>query len=387
MKKVITAVLILFTVIVSGQNMQVQNMANYLRNKDYPKAKQAADAAAQHESTKNSAKTWLFRGDVYKAIADTSARDQIDPEAEEKALEAYTNCFILDKGKDVYKEDKEAEQNANLKGKIVKTAAAVKRKALYYSDKKEYEKALHCYDLMEQALPFDFAEGMKRQNITKEKILFSKFEMYKVAANKEKTKEYANKLMDIKYKDPQVYLDMVRLSLLDKDTTAALAYIERGKQLFDDNMGLIGTEIDIYIARKKTAELLDKVNKAIELSPDNELLYVVAGQVYERNNDMANAERSYLKAVEIKPDHELANYKLGNIYFTIGADYNNKLADLPPKQPAKEKEYEGKVQENYKKAAPYLEKAYEVTPDKAYKQRLLKIYSRLGETEKAAKYK
>lgn len=380
----------------SGQNMQVQNMANYLRNKDYVKAKAAADAAAEHESTRESSKMWLYRGNVYKKIySDTSKKVRdIDPMAEEKALEAYINCFKFDKT-GIYKDSKIEDIDANtkdpsvdenIKGSIISAAAATKGKAKVYSYNKDYEKALRCYDLLEQALPYDFSQGMKRQNITKEKIMFDKYEMYKFAANKEKTKEYANKLIDIKYKDPQIYLDMVKLSLVDKDTASALSYIEKGKVMFDDNMSLIGTEIDIYLAQKKSAQLRDKLEKAIEISPDNELLYVVLGQVYEKSNDMANAEKQYLKAVEIKPDNENINYKLGAMYFNTANEYNKKLNDLPPKDP-KTKEYEDKVKDNFKKAAPYLEKAYEINPDKAYKQRLLQAYTRLGETEKAAKYK
>src|SRR5437870_5883931 len=93
----------------SAQDIQVQNMVNYLRNKDYPKAKAAADLAAAHESTRGKAKTWMYRGNVYKAIYDTSARDQLDTEAEEKALEAYVNCLKLDKD-NVYKDDVKGNQ-------------------------------------------------------------------------------------------------------------------------------------------------------------------------------------------------------------------------------------------------------------------------------------
>jgi tetratricopeptide (TPR) repeat protein len=228
---------------------------------------------------------------------------------------------------------------------------------------------------------------MKRQNITKEKIMYEKFEMYKAAANKEKTKEYANKLIEIKYKEPRIYTDMVKLSLADKDTASALSYIEKGKTLFEDNMTLIGTEIDIYLARKRTNELKDKLVTAIDLAPDNEVLHAILGQVHEKTGDRENAEKEYLKALELKPDFEIINYKLGAMYFNTAAEFNSKLNDLPPNQAAKAKEYDEKVKENFRKAAPYLEKAYETTPDKAYKQRLLQIYTRLEDKEKAAKYK
>lgn len=385
MRKFITGCAVVIVSSVFSQNMQVQNMANYLRNKDYEKAKASADAAAEHESTKTSSKMWMYRGNVYKAIySDTSQKVRdIDSQAEEKSLEAYINCFKYDEGK-VYSDPK---SDYNVKGGFVSAASATKRKAYYYMDKKDYDNALHCFDLLEQALPYDFDQGLKRQNITKEKIMFEKFEMYKAAGNKEKTKEYANKLIEIKYKDPKIYTDMVRISLIDKDTAAALDYIAKGKILFEDNMTLIGSEIDIYIARKQTNVLKDKLKSAIEIAPDNELLYVVLGQVCEKTGDTQEAEKSYLKALEIKPEMESANYKLGALYFNTAVEYNDKYNDLPPKETAKAKEYEAKVKENFTKAIPYLEKAYEINPDPAYKQRLFQANSRIGNREKAALYK
>ena len=380
MKKIILFLFISYSALSFSQSMQVQNMFNYLRNKEYEKAKSSADAASIHETTKLSSKMWLYRGNVYKAIySDTSKKVRdIDLAAEEKALEAYINCLKYDKDV-IYKED--------AKGPLVLTAAATRNKSNYYKQNKEFDNAIYCLELLELSLPFDFDQGIKRNNITKEKLLFDKFDLYKFAANKSKTIEYANKLIEANYKDSKIYTDMVKISLMDKDTSAALSYIEKGKIMFEDNMTLIGTEIDIFLARKKINELKDKLNKAIDLAPDNELLHAVLGQVYEKSGDLVNSEKEYLKALEIKPDYEIINFKLGAFYFNLAAEFNKKLNDLPPKEKVKSKDYNEKIIDNFKKAIPFLEKAFESNPDKAYKQRIFQAYSRLGETEKALKYK
>jgi tetratricopeptide (TPR) repeat protein len=380
MKKIILFLFISYSALSFSQSMQVQNMFNYLRNKEYEKAKSSADAASIHETTKLSSKMWLYRGNVYKAIyTDTSKKVRdIDLAAEEKALEAYINCLKYDKDV-IYKED--------AKGPLVLTAAATRNKSNYYKQNKEFDNAIYCLELLELSLPFDFDQGIKRNNITKEKLLFDKFDLYKFAANKAKTIEYANKLIEANYKDSKIYTDMVKISLMDKDTNAALSYIEKGKIMFEDNMTLIGTEIDIFLARKKINELKDKLNKAIDLAPDNELLHAVLGQVYEKSGDLVNSEKEYLKALEIKPDYEIINFKLGAFYFNLAAEFNKKLNELPPKETVKSKDYNEKIIDNFKKAIPFLEKAFESNPDKAYKQRIFQAYSRLGETEKALKYK
>lgn len=379
-RKIITVICITSATVAVSQSNQVQNASNYLRNKEYDKAKIAADLASEHESTKSNPKMWMYRGKVYQAIYfDTSkVVKRLDAEAEEKALESYINCLKNDKD-NIYKDE--------VKGLIVQASAAVSNKANVYKVNKEFEKALRCYDLMEAALPYDFDQGMKRNNITKEKLVYSKFEMYKYAANKEKTLEYANKLIDMKYKEPRIYTDMVKLSLLDKDTAKALTYIEKGKLMFEDNMELVNQEINIYLARNKTNELKTKLNNAIELAPDNEVLHVILANIYQKTNESDKAEAEYLKALEIKPDYEIANYNLGVMYFNTGNEWNDKLGALPPKETAKAKEYEGKANEYFRKAVSNFEKSYEVTPDKATKQQLRKLFLRLGEMEKADKYK
>lgn len=377
-----TTILALFIALGSvslAQNIQIQNMINYLRSKEYDKAKASADAAAVHESTIKSAKMWMYRGNVYRAIySDTSAKVRnIDVEAEEKALEAYINCLKNDKD-NIYKDE--------MKGYLVMAAGATNNKAKGYIYNKEYDKALKCFDLLEQSIPFDFDGGIKRNNITKDKLMYSKFEMYKNSGDKAKTMEAANKLISIQYREPRLYTDMVRICMLDKDTASALGYIEKGKVLFEDNMDLITAELDIYIARNKTNELKDRLTKAIELSPDNEVLHLVLANLYQKTNQKDLAEKEYLEAIRIRPDYEPANYNLGVLYYNKGKDWNDKLNALSPKDP-KNKEYENNVNESFKKAVVYFEASYEATKDKRTKQTLRQLYLRLGDTEKAEKYK
>jgi tetratricopeptide (TPR) repeat protein len=213
--------------------------------------------------------------------------------------------------------------------------------------------------------------------------------MYQMAKNFDKTKEYADKLIDIKYKEPKIYTDMVRVSLQDKkDTTLALSYIEKGRTMFEDNMDLITSELDIYIVRKKTDVLKNKLNTALEVSPDNEILHFVLANLYKGTNQFADAEKEYLKAIEIRADYEPAVYNLGVLYYSAGKEWNDKLNALPMKDP-KTKEYEAKSNEYFKKAAQYFENSYDMSTvkDKRTKQILRQLFLRLGETEKAEKYK
>lgn len=380
MKAIFSALLICIVTLVSAQSNQVQNANNYLRNQEYDRAKAAADAASVHDATKSSAKLWMYRGQIYQSIYESKKTEdnKLDEEAQEKAVESYITCLKLDKD-NIYKDQ--------VKGGLVQTCAALYYKVQYYTQTKEFDKAIKGLDLLDAALPYDFEQGLKRNNITKESLLYNRFKINALSGNKEKTKEFADKLIEIKYKDPIIYTNMVKICLTDKDTVNALKYIDKGKILFEDNAELINLEINIYLAQKKTDLLKTKLLDAIEISPDNEVLHSVLANVYEKTSDSENAEKEYLKALEIKPDYEIANYNLGVLYFNKGNEWNEKLNALPISETKKTKEYEGKAKEYWGKAVINFEKSYEVAPDKATKQRLRQLFLKLGNIEKADKYK
>ena len=353
MKPLLTITLAALSIIAVAQDNQVLNSINYLKSKELDKAKVAADLAAENEKTKGSPKMWKARGDVYRAIySDTSAKVRaLDEDAEEKALTAYINCLAIDlkeNAKDpIYKPD--------VKGPIVMAANATNRKAGRLGQAKMFDKALAAYNLVESALIYDFDEGMKRNNITKEKLLYNKYDMYGRASDIPKMQEYADKLIAINYKDPKIFINMSNIMLGAKDTTKALYYIEKGKVLFDDNMDLVNSEINIYLARKKTTELKEKLLAAIAAN-DNEILHAILANIYTKTNELDKAEAEYMKSLEIKPDYEVANYNLGAVYFNKGNEWSKKAGDLATKEAAKAKEYDAKAFEDWKKAIVYLEK-------------------------------
>jgi mono/diheme cytochrome c family protein len=74
------------------------------------------------------------------------------------------------------------------------------------------------------------------------------------------------------------------------------------------------------------------------------------------------------------------------LYYNEAKVWNDKLGGLAPKDP-KTKEYEAKVAENFKKAVGYFETSYDIAKDAATKKTIRQIYLRLGDNEKADKYK
>ena len=52
-----------------------------------------------------------------------------------------------------------------------------------------------------------------------------------------------------------------------------IEYLNLGRDMFEDDQSLINTEINLYIQLGRTTELIAKLSEAIELDPENNLLY------------------------------------------------------------------------------------------------------------------
>ena len=181
MKSILSIILSCVILFATAQNNQVQNANNYLRSEEFDKAKASADAASVNETTRSSAKLWMYRGQIYQRIYESKKEEvkKLDPDAQEKAVESFITCLKLDKD-NIYKDQ--------MKGNLVQTCASLDYKVKFLIDQKEFERAIKGLDLLEQALPYDFDQGLKRNNITKENLMLTHFKAYARAGNKEKTK-------------------------------------------------------------------------------------------------------------------------------------------------------------------------------------------------------
>ena len=365
-----------------AQSLQVQNAVMYLKEKNYPKAKLNADASVESDKTKSLSKAWLYRGQVYQAIfQDTSKTvNQLDDMSQEKAVESFVKCAQLDKD-NIYKND--------LKSGISTSAASLLGKVEgYYLGTKQYDKALSGCELLKSALPYDQEELLKRRNVTAENILYIQYRaLYAANTDIPRTIETGNKLMAMNFKIPLIYSSMAKLVLSQKDTVGALSTLDKGLALFDSNLDLLTLQIDILLAQKKNDALIQKLETAIEINPDNDILHLVLATLYEKLNNTEKAEKEYVKAVELNSKNETSLFNLGNLYFKLGNEWSKKYNDLPPKETAKAKEYGAKSDDYLRKAATYFEQYYAIKPDAAVKQRLRLVFNKLGETAKAEKYK
>ncbi len=205
---------------------------------------------------------------------------------------------------------------------------------------------------------------------------------------------YYNKAVKMGYKDKLLYYNMVNIYLAQNKIKEAKEIIKKGREYHPDDQDLLITEANIYLKAGESREAEKILLKAIERDPKNAQLYYVVGANYDniindststqeiKDNAFEQAQKAYKKAIELDPNYFDANFNMGVLLNNKAAAIMTYVSNLPID---KEKEYqEGKAKalEFLKQAKPYLEKAHELQPKDHDTMILLKqIYMKTNNTE------
>ncbi len=354
MKKLkLIAILVFIIPNIFAQKNNVQSANNCLKYNDLESAKKYIDLAYENPITSNDLKMWYFRGRTYWAIYSDKSKRNIDTLAIEKGTKSFINCIKVEEKKFYYGD--------SARYYLINCALGCFDQGVHYYRKNNYKKAIELYSLILDVIPFDKDKDLIRNNVSEKIIYLYSFYASKALKDYEKAKVYLQKLIDLNYNDPKIYIEMSKILLEEKDTAEALGYIERGRSIFDDNKELILKEMEIYEMQGKSDLLMEKLTEAVELDPENSILYFVRGNLYEKKSNLTEAEKDYLKSVEFNPDYFDALYNLGALYFNKGVEHisiANDIKDLTKYQAEK-----AKADEKFKQALSYLENAHEINPE------------------------
>jgi hypothetical protein len=108
--------------------------------------------------------------------------------------------------------------------------------------------------------------------------------------NSKKAKVQFQKLIDMDYNDPIVYLLMANIFYTEGDTIGGLKITELGRKRFTTDKELINQELNIYLAQGKQQILLDKLNEALDIDSENPTLLFVRGNIYDSYSKTADAD-------------------------------------------------------------------------------------------------
>ena len=361
----------------NAKSADIKNIGVFLKE-----AKKHIDEAYNFESTSNDAKMWNYRSQIYLKIALSSP--ELDENAIFKATESYIKCLKI---KDPTKKRPKIivhklRTKEEVLAELIQCGYHLFTLGVENYSEGNFSQSLLYYDAIFDIIPFDEEDQLKRGNITEETILYNSFFSSNKLKNDKKSKELLQKLIDINFNEPAIYIQMCKIFLNEKDTVNAINYMNQGRDLFEDDKGLINEEINLYINLNKTDDLILKLNSVLENDQENETILNIRGTVYYNLEEYEKSKIDYLKILSFNPNSFDANFILGSIQ----VNFANNLIDKS-NNTTNDKLYQKwrKEAENYfSTALPYLEKAFEIKQNDKNNLELLKqIYYKIGDYKKS----
>lgn len=398
---------------VSAQKNKVVSAYNYEKAfgrsgkcKELANGVEAIDMAINNDQTKNWAKTWYYRGNIYFNIIasnDTECK-AIDANALTKCTDSYLKALVLNfedpelKKLDLNKEDGTGIDKFN--------AAMTDRSRL---DNEEYTR-----EITRKKIPglagehanlgiqkFGNKDYKGAQESFKKSMLLSKIVgrmdtmlLYNTALASEYSEDFEsakktyNKLILMKYNidnaGPDLYKSMSKIYKKEGDDKKAAEYITNGRKAYPEDNSLLVEELEGFLQSGNNDEALTNLDAAIVNDPKNAVLFFARGTVYENLKNKDKAVTDYGKAIELNPDYYDASFNLGAYYFNSGADKINESNKLPLNETKKYDALKAEAKKDFESAVPHIENAHRINPgDGATGEMLINLYTQTGQYDKA----
>jgi len=350
------------------------------------KALASINEAIVNEKTKDKAKTWFTRGDIYYQLLDTSmvgkklfgkyAKALPAGEAQQKAIESFQKALALD--------GPTGEFGKQTPDRLKNLYIMALNAGVSGYQAKNYDKAVAGFRQAALINPQDttallysaFSQDAK-QDLAGAKASYT--QLLGLDAYKAKPAPVA------------VYSRLLQIARDEKNTAEAQQIVRRALVAYPANKTFLIEDLNLAMAAGGGAPALEKLNKTIAADPNNANLYAVRGSFYDIQVKSAStpadkqakadlAVADYRKAVELDPKNFDAQYNLGVFEFNQAAALYTKTSKMDLKTyQVKGKAIEAEARKHFETAAQYLEKALSLqTGDQASINALSKIYSRLN---------
>jgi len=396
-KGILTLVLTVISTVIFAQSQNVTSSAiiykQYNSEKDKEKkatkiseAKMYIDLAYQNASTSDEPKMWMYRAQVYRAIS--ISHSALDENAIFKATEAYIKCMQPHPKKKnkiiIYKKWPKEEV---LEG-LVQCGYKLFNNAIEEYNAGDYKSSLKHYAAIFEIIPFDSEDQLKRGNITTETIYMNSYLAASKMKDNKQSKEFLQMLIDVNFNDPSIFAYMSNIFLEEGNTDKALEYLALGRESFEEDQGLIESEINLYLKLGKSGELIEKLSNAIDLNPENDIFYVVRGTCYQNNNEIEKAIIDYNSALEINPEQKIALNNISSCLLKQTDPIVEKMNNLSLSQTSTFNKLKLDLKNLYLKTLPYVKTYLELEPnDKSILNVLAEIYTKLEMYKEAKEIK
>lgn len=379
-----------------------------LREESFLEAREFIDKALGDSKTASEVKFWFYRANIYAALcADPSMRKSV-PGAIDTGMNSTIMAIRLDKKEKYLEYPDEKSNDIGTSITLIKMASYAVDTAYKLHNGKDYAAANEFYNLVLQAFTYDKKGDIaKMVGITKNQIRINKAAVAWASGKKNEAISIFKMLVDSNFNDVAIYQQLVMWQLETGDTSAALITCDKGIEQFPNNtMYFMNNQLVVYQNRGDLQALFEKLNKSIELEPNNALFVSIRGSIYDRmaskiyrekkisrEADSLNAlaEKDYLKTIEIDPNDTFTNFALGILYYNRAMPMRERRDNLNKSKP----DYKTKLDKlnqdiagQAKKAEPYLSKAFELKPtDYEHVDAMFRLYALQDKIKEAEEMK
>jgi tetratricopeptide (TPR) repeat protein len=336
MKNIITLVFLLsITISGNAQMEKVTSAYDYLRKKDYAKAKDRIDIATENTSSNTRAKTWFYRGQIYFSIA-TSENPNIkalDINSFSKAREAYLKAKELDaKGKytdEITKMVKGIQDQLLNNGIIEYRNAHEKRKANIADPavKEGFKAAISAFTTYLTWLPEDTNALILRASCSD------------IIGEKDDAFLDLKGCITLGKKDKHVYEMIFNILKQKEDWERAIEYMEKASTIWPNNEFFLTNKIVSYDRAGRLNDVVSKLEAKNKENPNNVkgqyLLGYTCSQLYN-NKSLNKADRevyakkatdAYMAVIKNDENHNRAYSDLAVVYYNLGVQKSKESGD------------------------------------------------------------
>ena len=210
------------------------------------------------------------------------------------------------------------------------------------------------------------------------------------------SKDYSNpRIGQTESRFPEIVKNIALIYVQQGKNDLAEAAIKEAREIQPDDVSLLLNEADLYIRisnnsdndedrllyRNKFKTLMEK---AIELDPDNGILYYNLGVIYAEQGELALAKEKYFQAIKLIPDYVDAYLNLVSVILEDEVSIVDEMNSLgtSKKDNLRYDELKVKREDLYRECVPLLEELLNVSPTNIDALNTLKnIYGVLGNNE------
>ncbi len=349
MKKITLLLMaVIISVAATAQKGKITAAETFIREGAFDKAKEAIEEAIANPKSMGLAKTYYVKGRLCQAAYDSG---------DQKFMELYPDILM-----EAFNNFEKAIQiDPKLKNTIIRDNAyallgnSLLNDAISKFNEKDYKGAMKSFERNVMVSASDMYVGMPDTLVIFNAGLAAyNAELYDEAIAHFRTCTLSGT------EDTKPYIFISDSYLKMKDTVNAEAALLEGYKAYPDTLDIILQATQFYLDANNSTRAFEFVHKAMEMDPQNHILYLVEGSLYMKLEDYEKAIESLKGSLSKKSDQFESNYNIGLCYVSIANNMLNEANLI-----ADNKEYElakNKAFEEMKKAVPFFLEAEKVNP-------------------------